>query len=173
MNSERRTRLLILLGSAVILAIQTGAMYVVSMPSMASLATAQWLAEHVANGSQLVYEFQAGEAHRLTAKWPNSATFIWRLVPTIDSETFGQWLAQGFHYVLIDERTFPWQSFDQRVQSLIGQHATLIYESHNPLNLWPRQAVLWTFRPDHLLNLTFDGSLRLVGYSIEEDNSGP
>jgi hypothetical protein len=49
------------------------------------------------------------------------------------------------------------------VQSLVDQGATLIYESSNPLGLGPRQAVLWAFRPDNPLNLTFADHLVLIG----------
>ncbi len=93
---------------------------------------------------------------------------------SIEEKSVGDWYARGAHYLLVDEKNtgMDRRDFDVRIQHLTEQGATLLYQSQGVSNLVPRQAILWSFKAQHPLDLTFDDHLRLVGYDISRSEQG-
>ncbi len=128
---------------------------------VADAPLAVWLGEHVADHSRLVAERL--EPTHLVLDWSNSLTWQWELSPKIEEKSVAEWSSTGAQYLLVDGRaSAPGEDFSQRVQKLVGQGATLVYQFMN-------RAVLWTFQPQHVINLTFDDCLTLVGYDVNRD----
>src|SRR5260221_4794730 len=134
--------------------------------------TAAWLVEHVAGAEHLVYDTQAGEVVADTAQWQSAQSWVWHLERFADRKPAGEWLHEGDHYLLLDERGRTDKALPQRLDDFVNQGATIIYQSNNPLGIGARQAVLWTFRPTFPLNLDFDNGLHLIGYQASKRESG-
>ncbi len=139
---------------------------------LTSRATAQWLAEHVADRSRLVAELHAGDVINLTETWSVAHTWDWKTVYEIDPKTASRWRENGAHYLLIDDRTRTDKPFAERLRTLEAQGAIIVYESANPLGLGYRQVVLWAFRPQYPINVSFDNKLFLIGYNVLKTPDG-
>jgi len=139
---------------------------------LTSRATAQWLAEHVADRSRLIAEVHSRDVINLAGSWPVAGTWDWQTVGEIDPKIAGRGRDNGAHYLVIDDRTRSDKPFAERVQAIEDQGATIVYQSTNPFGLGYRQVVLWTFRPQVVLNLTFDNTLTLIGYNVNRTAEG-
>lgn len=128
-------------------------------------ATSNWLEAHLADDARLAYEYEAQSPAHLACDGQS-----WDCILTQKVELWQphEWLDEGTHYLLIDQRTDPAQDLSQRIDTLVANGATLLYRSDDPFRFGIRQAVLWTFHPQYELNVTFDNSLYLAGYHVLE-----
>ncbi len=134
---------------------------------------ANWLREHVADHTRLVAEQPGADIRQYTEAWPASKTWDWRTTLDATQKTVSEWLGkEAAQYLVLDEWAPSKVPFDQRLKMLIAQGATLLYVSDGLPPLRPRQAVLWTFRPEVSLDLTFNDSIELLGYHILRGENG-
>ena len=138
-----------------------------------SLYTGHWIAEHIADGSNIVVEreanltFDVAKASTVNSQWNP------KQILNVEKKSVSNWYSNGANYLLLDEQTeVDGVSFSKRLQSLADQGASVIYETKPPSILIPRFAILWTFHPQHRLNDTFSNSLFLAGYDVNTDVNG-
>ncbi len=146
--------------------------YVVASAWLVKWTTASWLKDRVAPFSQLAADIKGQEIQQLVVNNDDASTWQWHFAAPVESKAPLAWLAAGNHYLLLDERSFPHDNFALRIQHVVDSGATLLYESPFSPFGGPRQAVLWAFRPDQVLNVRFDASLMLIGYNVQHNPDG-
>jgi hypothetical protein len=134
---------------------------------------ANWLAGHVDTYSLITADRPSEAVRLLLAGEPDkgAATWRWLLMDNVSEQDPGNLIGNSFHYLIMDERASR-QPFSERIAVLSQRKATLLYETDNFLGLGGRRAVFWTFRADHLVNLSFNGELFLQGYNLEPTPDG-
>jgi Gpi18-like mannosyltransferase len=135
-----------------------------------SSATAQWLNDHAADYSRMAVDTAARYTTLLAGDEAPGQTFDWLTVTDVTKKTSSAWIGEGVHYLVVDLTDD--ETAHQRQQTLGGEPTTLLYTYQSPLHVGPHLAVLWTFRPDTPLNITFDDSLVLIGYSLLHTEGG-
>ena len=130
--------------------------------------TGTWLTNNVADSTRVATE-SVQVTHYVNNLRPENGNWNWILTPNIAAQNISQWQTTGIQYLVIDESAVPTENFDTRINRLVDQGGTLLYESASLLRFNSRQAVLWTFKPQVQTNLIFDNALRLIGYDITPD----
>jgi Gpi18-like mannosyltransferase len=128
--------------------------------------TAHWIATNTAQYSHVVVDDHTDTTWDAITSWPNGHLLVQIHTPNIESRHVQDWYASGNHYLLIHEQASP-VNFQERIRSLESQGAMLRYLS--PGISFPgfgvyREALLWTFRPQTIVNANFNDDLLLVGY---------
>jgi hypothetical protein len=134
--------------------------------------TASWLSGHLADLSHIGTAQRNREVASIASDLFHGGTWIWDFRPNQAEKTVPFWLYEGTHYIVVSSFKYPGEQFDQHLQQLVADGATLLYKSNSVTLLSPKQAVLWTFRPQYVLNLSMDNSLTLIGYNILRDQPG-
>ena len=134
------------------------------------LTTGNWLQAHVTDFSRVAYENSSTELFTL-AKQAGGGAATWeglredrRSPPQLVALIIG-----GTHYLLLGEDHANSGQFSARIRQFTDQGAELLYDSGDMFGLAPRRAILWTFRPQHVLNLNFNNELFLIGYDVQQD----
>jgi hypothetical protein len=141
------------------------------MSNLITVRTAVWMAQHIDTYAKFAVERSAVQTSMFATDWPRSANWKFDTPRTIESKAVADWYNSGSHYLLIDESTMA-VNFQQRIQALEANGATLRYQSQGLPNLIPRQAILWSFTPQHKLNVVFDGALTCIGYTVIRGKDG-
>lgn len=138
--------------------------YLILREPLSYYPTARWLSEHIATTTRIGTE-SVGVTQYAHDLQPLSG-WDWRLESTVENRSIQQWQAEGVEYLVVDEWASATTDFTARVNQLVAQGSTLVYQTPSLLRLNSRQAVLWTRRPQYPMDLLFDNSLRLVGYDV-------
>lgn len=139
-----------------------------------AVQTGQWLADHIADQSRIVVVEHNEIMVDFATDWGNARSWSIETTPQIENHSVSDWYATGAHYLLLDSSVSD-PALSERVAALENQGATLLYTS-NSVNLpgfqSPIETVMWTFHPQHPLNLTFDDHLMLAGYDSSPPQQG-
>jgi hypothetical protein len=140
---------------------------------VSSAQTVAWLESRVHDHSRIFFERAAADVVWAAKTMPVGSSLDWKeLGSSVDKPLRSLLYAEG-HYLLIDERTVMREAtYDVRLRKALDQGGTLVYESPVPPGSRARQAVVWTFHPQHFFNVTFDSSLKLVGVDTKQSEDG-